>query len=219
MSQFDECRVLVEPTYMTSSMKKQLRVLILVFALFLIVAWALASPVQKIKPGDVVGPVKLINIHDKEVDIPAPQTKWTHLQFRRFAACPICNLHLQSFIKRDGEITAKGIREVVVFHSPKESLLPYQGKFPFDVIGDPEKKLYAQFGVGTSIFSILDVRAWPAIVKGNSASDKPKGSPEGGPFGLPADFLIASDGRVVASHYGRYADDDWSVDELLTLAQ
>ncbi|WP_258958033.1 hypothetical protein [Streptomyces leeuwenhoekii] len=32
---------------------------------------------------------------------------------------------------------------------------------------------------------------------------------------LPADFLIASDGRVLAAKYGEHVYDQWSVDELL----
>ena len=122
-------------------------------------------------------------------------------------------------MQRSAEIKAAGIREVVVFHSPKESLLPFQGKFPFDVIGDPEKKLYAQFGVGTSIFSLLDVRAWPAILRGGSVKDKPTGDPEGVVLGLPADFLINAEGKIVASRYGRHSYDQWSVDELLVLTK
>ena len=183
------------------------------------VAWILAAPVEKFKAGDNVPPLSLTNIHGAEVTIPSTKSKFIHLQFRRFAGCPICSLHLQSVIKRMPEIETAGIHEVVIFHSPKESLLPYQGKFPFDVIGDPEKKLYAQFGVGSSIFAILDIRAWPAIVRGNSAKDKPTAEPEGGVLGLPADFLINPEGKVVASHYGRYASDQWSVDELLALAK
>jgi hypothetical protein len=37
-------------------------------------------------------------------------------------------------------------------------------------------------------------------------------------LGLPGDFLIAPDGRVIASKYGAHADDQWSVDEILALA-
>jgi hypothetical protein len=40
---------------------------------------------------------------------------------------------------------------------------------------------------------------------------------EGGRLGLPADFLIAPDGRVLASHHGSHVYDQWSVDELLNL--
>jgi hypothetical protein len=43
-------------------------------------------------------------------------------------------------------------------------------------------------------------------------------NPHGGRSGLPADFLIAGDGRVLAGKYGEHADDQWSVDELLALA-
>ncbi len=42
--------------------------------------------------------------------------------------------------------------------------------------------------------------------------------PEGGRLGLPADFLIAADGRILAARYGEHAGDQWSVDELLDLA-
>jgi hypothetical protein len=38
-------------------------------------------------------------------------------------------------------------------------------------------------------------------------------------LGLPADFLIATDGRVRACKYGEHADDQWSVDELLEHAR
>jgi hypothetical protein len=41
----------------------------------------------------------------------------------------------------------------------------------------------------------------------------------GGPLGLPADFLIAPSGWVNAVKYGTDAYDQWSVDELLTLAK
>lgn len=39
--------------------------------------------------------------------------------------------------------------------------------------------------------------------------------PTGGRLGLPADFLIAGDGTVLACKYGTHAYDQWSVDELL----
>jgi peroxiredoxin len=67
--------------------------------------------------------ISLQNIQDKQVSIPDRGAKFVHFQFLRFASCPVCNLHLQSFIKRDREVKAAGIHEVVVFHSPKESLL------------------------------------------------------------------------------------------------
>ena len=174
---------------------------------------------KQLHAGDVFPALTLKNIHDVDVLIPNDKAKWTHLQFRRFAGCPICNLHLRTFVERNAEIAAAGVREVVVFHSPNSSLLPFQGKFPFDVIGDPDKKLYKQFGVESSIFSILNPGAWPSMFEGHDLKDRPVGDPEGGPLGLPADLLIDAEGKVVASHYGKHAYDQWSVDELLALVK
>jgi peroxiredoxin len=176
---------------------------------------------EKLKPGQAVPVISVKDIHGKEVRFPEPQGKVTHLQFRRFAGCPICNLHLQSFVQRISEVKQAGIREVVVFHSTDQQLKPHQGNFPFQVIGDPTKSLYRKFGVGSSLASVLNPRSWGASVKGLFAADKPSIGfpPKGGPLGLPADFLIAADGRLVATHYGRHADDQWTVDEVLKNVQ
>jgi hypothetical protein len=46
----------------------------------------------------------------------------------------------------------------------------------------------------------------------------PDMNPAGGRLGLPADFLISSEGRILECKYGTHAYDQWSVDELLHLA-
>jgi peroxiredoxin len=177
---------------------------------------------NKIKQGQSFPPLQAKNIHGAEVSIPSP-TRWTHLQFRRFAGCPVCNLHLQSFIARHEEIANAGVREVVVFHSPDQELLPYQGRFPFDVVGDPKKILYRHYGVSSSISALLSPKAFMASLKGNLRNDKPELNmmkiPNGGILGLPADLLIAPDGVVRAVRYGTHAYDQWSVDEMLALKQ
>ncbi len=149
-----------------------------------------------------------------------------HLQFRRFAGCPVCNLHLRSIVQRHDEITAHGITEVVVFHSSNAELRPHVADLPFAVVGDPRKRLYGEFGVESAARSVLDPRAWGAIARGVVRDlgpvlrgRRPLPKPEGGRLGLPADFLIAPDGTVVAEKLGQHAYDQWSVDELLTHAQ
>lgn len=68
---------------------------------------------------------RLQDINDQPVDVPAA-TGRTHLQFRRFAACPICHLHLRSFANRHQEVADSGITEVVFFHSAADALRGYQ---------------------------------------------------------------------------------------------
>ncbi|WP_243286255.1 peroxiredoxin-like family protein [Geothrix terrae] len=172
---------------------------------------------RRLKVGTVVEPLELLGIHSEPIQIPDPD-RMVHLQFRRFAGCPICKLHLRSIAVRHDELVAAGIREIAVFHSAPEALRRHDGALPFAVIGDPEKRLYMAFGIERSARSILDPRAWGAIVHGLSVFGP--GPPDRGEsgLGLPADFLIAPGGRVIACKYGAHADDHWSVDELLWLA-
>ena len=182
---------------------------------------------MKLRPGDIVELTGLRTVEGEPVRLRHPDpARLTHLQFRRFAACPICNLHLQSVVARHAEITASSIHEVVVFHSTPEELRTYTGDLPFDVVADPDKKLYKKFGVEASLRAVLDPRATAPLLRNMlRRSVEPARSsagtlahPTGGRLGLPADLLINADGKVLASKYGTHAYDQWSVDELLQLA-
>ena len=72
-------------------------------------------------PGSDVPARELTPVGGPPVPVPDP-AHLVHLQFRRFAGCPICNLHLRSFVTRHADIEAAGIREIVVFHSTEEEL-------------------------------------------------------------------------------------------------
>ena len=176
---------------------------------------------KKIPIGKVIEKHSLATAESRPVEIPDAKDI-VHLQFRRFAGCPFCSVHLRSIAKRHDEIVAAGIREVVVFHSTAAALRQHHADTPFAVIPDPKDKLYAEFGVGYGLRALLDPRALlGAMFKVIRVLPKlPVIPPWGkGMLGLPADFLIATDGRVLACQYGAHADDQWSVDELLALAR
>jgi hypothetical protein len=59
------------------------------------------------------------------------------------------------------------------------------------------------------------IRSLRALIHGRPM---PSTNPHGGRFGLPADFLIAPDGRVLACKYGSHAYDQWSVDEIIAFS-
>lgn len=172
-------------------------------------------PETRIQAGTVVEARELVTIHSERIRIP-DGSQLVHLQFRRFAGCPVCNLHLHSIVRRHRDIQAASIREVVVFHSTAEGLLPHAGDLPFAVVADPNKRLYTEFGVESGPRAWLPVlrdvfRGLLAILR--KQQPVPTVNPEGGRLGLPADFLIARDGRVLACKYGSHAYDQWSVDE------
>ena len=175
---------------------------------------------ERLRPGDVLADeLDLVTLRGARTRIPSSDARLTHLELRRFAGCPICNLHLREVARRHDELVRVGIHEIAVFHSEAETMRPYQADLPFDVIADPTRELYRRFGVESSLRSVADPRAWGALVRGMLASH-PSGAftGEGGHLGMPADFLFDRSGRVVACKYGVHADDQWSVDELLDLA-
>ncbi|MGW2560995.1 peroxiredoxin-like family protein [Streptomyces sp. NPDC001514] len=181
---------------------------------------------SRTSPGSVVTARALTAVSGPPVAVPDPG-RLVHLQFRRFAGCPVCNLHLRSVVRRHGEIEAAGIREVVVFHSPAGELAEHTADLPFAVIADPGKRLYAEFGVESAPRSLLSPRAWGPILRAVARSAwevargrerAPAPTQPGGRLGLPADFLIGRDARVLAAKYGEHVYDQWSVDELLALA-
>ena len=176
--------------------------------------------------GDKVNPRTLTTIQGAAVALPAADGL-VHLQFRRFAGCPICNLHLNAIARRHAEIEAAGVREIVLFHSPAAELAPFAALLPFPLIPDPARRLYAEFAVGSARRSLADPRAWPVLARGSVRTTwrvlrrrerAPAAAQPHGRLGLPADFLIDGTGRVAAVRYGVHAADQWSVDDLLSLA-
>lgn len=174
--------------------------------------------------GDTVSRRVMQTIHGPT---PFPSTEGlTHLQLRRWAGCPVCNLHLRAFVQRSDEITAAGVREIIVFHSSASELKQYQPELPFPIVPDPDRKLYREFGAERSLGAVLNPRFWrhvPRVLFGAirrvwKDHQAPRLFPHGGQLGLPADILLDADGRVIAIRYGKHAYDQWSVDELLAHA-
>src|ERR1700758_4164590 len=175
-----------------------------------------------VNKGDKVKARTLTTIEGAGVAFPAADGL-VHLQFRRFAGCPICSLHMHEVASRHNEIANAGVTEVVVFHSSAERLRRYVADLPFAVVADPDRKLYDEFGVHNSIRGMLNRNVARAVGRGMRQTRSARSvagslAPSENHLGMPADFLIAPDGAVVAHKYGEHADDQWSVDELLRLA-
>lgn len=181
--------------------------------------------VERLEAGTRIDAIHASTVVSGPLVLPDPG-QVVHLQFRRFAGCPICDLHLAEFIRRHAELEAAGVREVAVFHSDAATLRPFTAGLPFATVPDPGRQLYAAFGVGSSVRALADPRAWPALIAGvvrslgrvmTGRQPLPSLRPAGGSLGLPADFLIAPGGELIACHYGSHAYDQWSVDEVLAL--
>ncbi|WP_051407343.1 hypothetical protein [Nocardia sp. CNY236] len=91
---------------------------------------------------------------------------------------------------------------------------------PFSVVADPDRVLYREFGVEPSLAAVAHPRTWVQSARGLIQQRSVRAALERGEdrLGRPADFLIAPDGPVLACKYGAHADDQWPVEEILSLA-
>lgn len=164
--------------------------------------------------GERLEPFVLDTLAHGRLAVPGPG--WIHLQFRRFAGCPVCNLQVRLFTEAHAQLAAAGVTTVTFFHSPREAMLPHQAELPSPVVPDPERVWYARFGVERSLRAVANPRVWATAVRAFVTG--PSNPLEGGSQdGLPADFLVDASGNLVAVHYGANAADQWSVDEVLAL--
>ncbi|NDZ17157.1 hypothetical protein C7T35_40010 [Variovorax sp. WS11] len=172
---------------------------------------------MKLAPGDIAPAMALETIRGERLTVPDASARLVHLQFRRFAGCPVCNFHLLSLARRRQDLEAADIREVILFHSSKNEMLAYQAQLPFDCVADPTKQQYRRFGVETSKWAALHPRVFWAGLRWILATGRFYNKAENGILGLPADFLVDSRGFIAAAKYGLHADDHWDADELLQL--
>lgn len=166
--------------------------------------------------GERLAPFTLETLSHGQVRVPADGL--VHLQFRRFAGCPVCSLHLRSFAAGIARLDAAGVRTVAFFHSTAASMRSYQGELPFPVVPDPERSWYERFGVERAISGLLHPSAvWAGFRGLVSAASNPLAG-EGGVDGLPADFLLDAGGTIRALSYGAHANDQWSLEQVIALA-
>ena len=165
---------------------------------------------------DVVAWKDVFDAKSQPVELPNPQY-WTHVQFRRFTTCPMCNLHLRQYAKRYETVKDAGVRTIAVFSSRLDAVKELQAELPFILVSDPDENLYGQFCVEKSIMAILHPATIVPGIRGaikHGMKIPKKGDRK---LGLPADFLINTDGVIKAVKYGIHAYDQWSLDELLQI--
>ncbi len=136
--------------------------------------------------------------------------KPTVLLFHRYYSCSICGAALGRLAAEYDAVTAVGGQVKVVLQSTPESVRQAMGgenKYPFEIICDPERKLYERFSVfpadtmfdlaGDDFQSIL-----PVAVSMFSGPQKDAPPPEGMQDQLPAWFAVDGAGVIRHAHYG-----------------
>lgn len=106
-----------------------------------------------------------------------------------------------------------------VFQSPAETIREYAGRAetPFELVADPEMKLYEKYGLETSLAGTLTPSSAVGLAKAAAEGHLP-GRIDGPFTRLPADFLIDEDGIIVETHYGNKISDHISFERIRSFA-
>jgi peroxiredoxin len=161
------------------------------------------------------------DIYGKKVKLSDFKGKKIHLGFFRNVNCPFCNLRVHQLSKLNDAFEKKDLKVIYFFESDPKLLLKsifHQEISPIPLIGDPEKKIYVQYGVEVStlkMMSTLFVKGTMRDLKAGGALNLPKEKDKDATQTLmPADFLIDEQFNVHKAHYGKNLNDHISIDEI-----
>jgi len=138
------------------------------------------------------------------------------VSFYRAAVCPLCNFRLLYFVRHFAEFRYDGLQIVTFFESSPAYVHHYLDRLavPFPVVADPVRYVYQLYGTETSLLGAV----WARLTRWGTYRAAAREGVGGniwqnvvhmdGHMGrLPAEFLIAPDGRIHTAHYGRDAGD------------
>lgn len=143
------------------------------------------------------------------------------LSFFRNVHCPFCNLRVHELSKLREQLEDKGLKMIFFFESTPESIqnsVFHQEMSAIPLIGDPEKKIYSQYGIEASALKMMSTFFTSGVMKGmkeGSKYDVPKEKESHVTQTLiPADFLIDENMIVRKVHYGANVKDHLPTEEI-----
>lgn len=144
----------------------------------------------------------------------------TALVFLRYYGCTLCQYDIHQFTQAHDKIAAAGGQMLVVLQSDPAKLAAQlkPGDLPFDIVCDPEQKLYKEFEIAPaeSKAKMADLKTMGKIAKATAGGFK-HGDYEGDELQLPACFVMTPDRTLSYAHYGVSAGDVPTPEELAEL--
>jgi peroxiredoxin Q/BCP len=168
----------------------------------------------------------LIDIFNREIKLESYRRKRLFIGFFRHAGCPFCNLRVHALTKVHKELQEKGMEMIFFFESKKEVMLRsmfHKEVSPIPLIADPEKKMYAAYGLEESrsiaIKSHLSTFV-QTVFKASRAGVPIHLMASGESFNtIPAEFLIDYDLSIKKVHYAQGLNDRLSMDLVKHFAE
>lgn len=175
------------------------------------------------------------DINGNEIDLEKAINSKTLIVFSRFYECEICRAILAMLTAAYPLLKMKGYDVKVVLQSDISTISKASGKYPFELIADPDKKLYDQYNVfeadgfvqmlagdklyhtfvGKNVKKLLNTSLVDSIATAFDSDDEAEA--DNGPRQLQLNAFVAVDSNmnVTYSHYCKTIADFPSAKELI----
>lgn len=159
-------------------------------------------------PGDTAPDFSLPDAAGKTVSLSDFKGRPLVLVFSRYVGCPVCQMTSVELIRAAPDFDRAGAALAIVFQSSPERLSAFaQRQAPGAVLlGDPEGRVYASYGVEASLAGYLAPGNLPVIFRA-IRQGYGHGAFEGRETQQPAAFVIDGAGVIRHAHYGRTITD------------
>jgi thioredoxin-dependent peroxiredoxin len=178
---------------------------------------------MKLQEGQTAQDFTATDIYGREVKLSDFKGKKIILSFNRNVNCPFCNRRVHQIMGKNYKLKNAGVQLVFLFESSNEKLLSsvfHEGISPWPIAGDPDKKVYKQYGVEQSTLKMMKTMFTSSV--GQAKKDtKELNLPEDKDASMnliPADFFIDENFKIVRAHYGKHLDDHVEIEELKAFA-
>jgi peroxiredoxin len=165
-------------------------------------------------------PINTVSISGRPIDLSEFRGKKVLVKFHRFSGCPIARRQIHDLIEGQEALNAAGIETIVVLHSSEEKMRPNFDEVPgLHLIADPDKTLYDAYQAEFLWRRLLSVATWAETLVSFARGYLPQFNRfQGGIIGVPCDFLLDTNGTIIATHYGRHFGDSWTAADALQAA-
>jgi peroxiredoxin len=170
---------------------------------------------MRLLPGAAAPDFSATTVDGSTLTLSALRGRPVWLCFHRYASCPLCNVNIHKIAGAWPRLRDQ-IQVVAVFQSPRKSVERSVGrqKPPFPLVCDPDERLYALYGLESSVAGYISLRNFPGYGESMIRHRFMPGRMEGTKTRLPADFLVDANGVIQLAAYSSIISEHLPVAEV-----
>lgn len=146
----------------------------------------------------------------------------TLVVFLRYFGCTLCQLQMVDFKENIKKLEDLNVKLLVALQSERDTLKEDKGAkdLPFEILLDPEQKLYKEFDIkaAKSKLTLVDTRIAGKLLEAKKLGLE-HGKYEGNELQLTAYFILDNEGNIIKAHYAKNICDMPNANEFVEIIE